>query len=212
MEVQDGGSLSITELGKDNGGEPRKTVAAGTYEAEYRGMKIQMEDMTKWGYGIKKMVRLLFKITKGPFKDSITSCKKSMFKTNDGNWVVGSKSELAEVIRTITNGTGELNDSFKGKKYLIKVINKKGKKADPETGAFKVYDSIETVINMAVSGDEEAPVVTQPAAPVARVATPVVAAPVAAATPAGGAGPKAVASPSDGLLNDLTELSDFEKF
>ena len=212
MEIQDGGSLSITELGKGGGNyPPRKVVPAGTYEAEYRGMKIAMEDMSKWGYGIKKQVRLLFKITKGPFKDSVTSCKKSMLQTNDGNWVVASKSELADVIRVITNGTGDLNDSFKGKRYLIVVKNTKSKTADKDTGEFKVYDSIVTILNLAVSGDEvpavtataQAPVASTPAVAAATAAVAVAATPVA---------PKPAMTPSDGLLNDLTELSDFDKF
>jgi hypothetical protein len=208
MEVEDNGSLSITELGGKggNGGDrpPRVTIPEGTYEAEYRGFKVFM-DKTPWDNLEKKVCRLMFKVSVGPQKDQITSYKKIMVKTNDGRWVVGGKTDLAEAIRTVTGGTDNLTPEFVGRRFFIKVKNKKSKTAHKETGLFNTYDFVDTVLQMPSTGiPAPAPVQTQTAA----VATNGAAAKAQLAPTAAGNG----GNKDSGLLDDLSELSDFEKF
>jgi hypothetical protein len=204
MEVEES-SLSITELGGKGGGQggdrpPRTTIPEGTYEAEYRGFKAFM-DTTPWDQKEKKVCRLMFKICVGPQKDQITSYKRIMVKTNDGRWVVGGKTDLAEAIRTVTGGTDNLTPEFVGRRFFIKVKNKKSKTPHKESGEFRTYDFVDTVLQMPSSGTPApAPAASAPAAAPAQ---PAAQAPAAAANGA---------KKDSGLLDDLSELSDFEKF
>lgn len=207
MEVENGGSLSITNFGDNKGKDgkfpPRKTIPAGTYEAEYRGFKLAMEQTAQWGE--KKTCRLMFKIVTGPMKDSVTSYKKFMVKTNAGQWVVGGKTDLAEAIRTIAGGD-DLKPEHVGRRFFIKVTNRKGKKIDETTGQPKVYDDIESFLQ--VPAGQETKVEAPAPAPAAQAAPA-----QAAAKPTPAQTPVPAGAPADnGLLDNLTELSDFEKF
>jgi hypothetical protein len=196
MEVRTGESLSISELNGQNGSE-RKTIPASTYEAEYRGMKVQMEKTKpEWGVnGQRKVVRLLFKIVKGPSKGSITSYKGGMFANNDGTWVVGSKSKLAEAMKIITGGKPTLDDTCIGKLFFVNVTNNKAKKPEADGVTYRVFDQVETFLAKPV--DDSAPTaIVAAATPAPATAAPATAAPANAAS-------------NPGLLDDLTSLADF---
>lgn len=198
MEVKKGESLSISELNGQNSTE-RKTIAPGTYEAEYKGLKIAMEKTKpEWGInGQRKVVRLLFKIVRGPFKGQVTSYKGAMFANSDGTWVVGSKSKLADQIKVITGGSATIDDTFKGKLFFVDVSNSNGK--PQEDGTVKVYDQVDKFLAKPVDEETAAPAQSVASAKPAASATAVATAPVAAAP----------AKTNSGLMDDLTSLGDF---
>jgi len=199
-------SLTVTELkGGFGGGQKFPVLDAGTYEAVYEKLSVFM-DNTQWGE--KKAARLYFKITRGKYKDQVTSFKGTFFEDKETNgWVIGSKSKLADAIKAVTGG-GNISPANAGTKVFVKVDQKVSKK----TG--NPYSFVEAVFP-APSDDETLAEATQ------SVQTPV-ARPVQAVRPVTGGqvqAPKPVAKPAipapvadsgDGLLADLTELSDFK--
>ena len=197
-------SLTVTELkGGFGNGQKAPVLDAGTYEAEYQKLSV-FEDNTQWG--VKKAARLYFKITRGKYKDQMTSFKGTFFQDQETqNWVIGSKSKLAEAIKAVTGG-GNIGPANVGTKVWVKVDQKVSKK----TGL--PYSFVELVIPVPeADGDTvveaAAAIQTKPAAPVARPAN------VAQTMPkvVKPAIPAPVADSGDGLLADLTELSDFKE-
>lgn len=204
-------SITVTELkGGFGGGGQAAVLDDGTYEAEYQRMKVFM-DNTQWGE--KKCARLYFKVTRGKYKDQQTSFKGTFFQDSETQaWVVGSKSKLADAIRAIAGGK-TLSAEHVGTKVFVVVKKKDSKK----TG--NPYSFVESIIPRPADDTdgvaEEAAQVAAPAIKAAPVARPI-ARPVAAPAPAA----RPVAKPvvpvqaddaGEGLLADLTELSDFKE-
>lgn len=209
-------SITVTELkGGGGGGAKGPVFDEGTYEAEYQRMKVFM-DNTPWGE--KKCARLYFKVTRGKYKDEQTSYKGTFFLDEDtGNWIVGSKSKFADAIRAITGGK-TLSAEHAGTKVFVSVKQKVSKK----TG--NPYSFVDSIIprpqedeGVADEAEHQAQTVARPQAArpapanVARTmpaAKPIAVAPRPAVKPVV---PAPAADAGDGLLADLTELSDFKE-
>lgn len=193
-------TLTVTEL---SGGGDGEYIAwdDGTYEAEYGGLKVFM-DNTPWGE--KKAARLYFICTRGKYKGQKTTFKGLFFQDKEtGAWVVGSKSKLADVIRAISGGK-TLSEDSKGLKVFVVIKSRVSKKNG------KTYSNVESVIPRPADDDEgvakSAEETARPAArPAVRAAVPVQAV-RQAVKPSIPVAPAA----SGGLLDDLTELSDFQ--
>lgn len=209
-QTQDGGSLSIGELSGGNGqNQERKTIPEGTYKASYTGMKVFFEDTPKWGK--KKAVRLMFKITEGP-KDVIgrvSSFKGLLSEIREtGAWVIGSKSQLADVVKAITHGGMNIDDRHKNTPVYIEITHSKSKNPDPETGLHKIWDFV-THVSKIASDVNPADVAPAPsAAPAAQA--PAATAPAQAPKPAPAPAPVKAPETNAGLLDGLTELGDFK--
>jgi len=203
-------SLTVTELkGGGAGGQNAPVLDDGTYEAEYQRMKLFM-DNTPWGE--KKAARLYFKVTRGKYKEQVTSYKGTFFQDKETQaWVVGSKSKLADAIRAVTGGK-TLSQDHVGTKVFV-VVRKKVSKTTGNPYSFvesiiprPADDSIESIEQPAAAAQRPVTAhVAQPAPvqrPVVVTQKPVVARPVV---------PPPVEDASEGLLADLTELSDFKE-
>lgn len=196
-------TLTVTEFkGGFSGGPKGPALDGGTYEAEYERMKIFMDE-TQWG--TKKAARLYFKITRGKYKDQTTSFKGTFFQDKETQaWIVGSKSKLGDAIRAVTGGT-QLTPEHVGSKVFVVVKKNVSKK----TG--EPYSFVESIIPAPedASGDIEpsSPAAVQRQAAPAPAAARPAQAPKPAARPAV---PAPIEDSGDGLLADLTELSDFK--
>lgn len=180
-------SLTVTEF-KGGGGEYTTFEDGATYEAEYSGLSVFMDE-SPWG--TKKAARLYFTITRGQYKGKKASFKGFFFQDNETKvWVVGGRSKLAEAIRGVTGGT-TIDKSHKGVKVFITIKNKTSKKGN-------VFSLIDKIIPKP-KDESEAPVASN-AQPAAKLNV--------GSGPAPAAAPKADDS-DKGLLDDLTELSDF---
>lgn len=204
METRENTSLSITELGGGQGGQtgdrpPREHVPTGTYEGAYHGLRVRMKKTKpEWGNnGEQKVVNLMFKITKGPHKDKVTSYEgRMLYVKSTSNWIVASKGDLAEQIRVITNGSGTIDDSHKGQLFIIEVEAKKMKPRPGDTGD-RYWDEVKKILRHPDGYVKNEVTPAQPSTTTAVNAAPAPAKPAAAA-------PK-----SDDLLDDLTSLGDF---
>jgi len=197
-------SLSITNVKSSF-----PVVDEGTYDATYAGFQVFM-DNTPWGE--KKVARVYFQIVRGKFKGGKVSFKGTFMKDpeTDG-WVVGSKSKLADVIRIITGGSGNLTAEDKGTGVFVNVQQKVAKKSG------NAYCFVENVLEKPKDDEEEVEVpkrVAVQAAPQPAVQQPVVQQPAVqqevqpvAAQPAPAVEKKA----EGGLLDDLDSLSDFRE-
>ena len=198
-------SLTITELkGGFGGGQQAVVHDDGTYEAEYQKLKVFM-DNTPWGE--KKCARIYFKITRGKYKDQMTSYKGTFFFDENANaWVVGGKSKLADAIRALTGGKNLTPEHVGTKVFVVVKKNVSKKTGNPysfvETIITRPSDDGETLTQAAASAAAPAP--ARQAAPAPRPAQ----APRPAARPVV---PAPTEDSSDGLLSDLTELSDFKE-
>lgn len=200
-------SLTVTELkGGFGGGQQIAVMDDGTYEAEYARMKIFM-DNTPWGE--KKCARLYFKVTRGKYKDQLTSFKGTFFQDKETQgWIVGSKSKLGDAIRAVSGGKTLGNEHIGTKVFVVIKKNVSKKSGNP-------YSFVESIIPRPT---EEGESVDEAAASIQDSAQTNTAAQARTAqgrnaTPA----PKPAAkipAPSveteDSLLADLTELSDFK--
>ena len=167
-------------------------VDDGTYEAAYTGLEVGMGDSKL--YGPKKYAKLHFDVQRGKFRGRKLSFRNNFVQDPETQqWVVGSKSKLADAIRTITGGQN-LNKSHIGTTVFITVKNEPSKKGDG-----KVYSYIVAIIPK--PSDEDGDTKAAVAAPAARQAT---------VAPAVKIAPKPAVK-SEGLLDDLTELSDFKE-
>ena len=165
-------------------------VDDGTFEAAYTGLEVGMGD-TKWG--TKKYAKLHFEVQRGKFRGRKLSFRNNFVQDPETQqWVVGSKSKLADAIRTITGGKN-LDKSHIGTTVFITVKNEPSKKGDG-----KIYSNIVAIIPKP-SDEEPEPVAGRSAAAVAP-----------AVAPAAKLAPKPAVK-SEGLLDDLTELSDFKE-
>lgn len=189
METQTETELTVGSLGNK---PKRSAIPAASYEAAYTGLRVFM-DNTPWG--MKKVVKLAFKIAGGPHDGVNVYYKGSMFKLDSGDYVIGDKSELAARIMAITGGGKTLNESHKNIKVIVGVKNQTSKK----TG--DVYDFVDTVLRMPDSVQTVHPSVQQPAA------KPAVTSQTAHGTPPAATVAKPV---NDNLMDDLADLSDFE--
>jgi hypothetical protein len=188
-------SLTVTEL-KGGGGGGGVVLDSGTYEAEYMRMKLFM-DNTPWGE--KKCVRLYFKITRGKYKDQATSYKGTLFLDNETQqWIVGSKSKLADAIRAVTGGK-TISPENAGTKVFV-VVKKKTSKQNRE------YSFVDSIIPRP---EEDGETLAESTEAVQRTA-PTVARPAPARPATKPAIPAPADDSGDGLLADLTELSDFK--
>lgn len=112
-------------------------ITPGTYESEFIGVNIKMED-TPWGN--KKAAKLRFKITSGTFIGQHVVFKAYYFNLpGTTTHVIGSKTRLAEAIRSITGGKTALTKENIGTRTFIKVKNHVSKKTG-ET--FPLVDSV----------------------------------------------------------------------
>lgn len=178
-------------------------IDAGTHAATYVGYKPFKED-GQWGH--KEGIRLTFQILKGPFAGKFASFKGNYFQDeSSGSWFVGSRSKLANAIRTLTNGGETLTKAHDGTKVFITTEVKTSK----NTG--NPYSVITNIMPMPSEYD------TQPAQQPQRQPAqqpqrqpaqqaPAKPAPQAAQTQtANTAQPK-----NDDLLDELSDLSDFK--
>ena len=184
-------NTQVSELSIGGGRAPRAVVPEASYEAAYKNLVIKMNEK---GYGGKpeKFAKFFFVITKGPQAGKVVSYRGNFFKTDEGDWIIGGKSNLAEAIRGITRGKDVINDNHKGLKCIVTVKNKVSDKGP--------YDFVDTIV--AVPGDDTRidvdALVKQFAS--AQAAKSAAAAPAAAA-----------AAPTQGdILSDVADLSDFE--
>jgi hypothetical protein len=172
-------SLSISTL---SGGAPE--IDPGTYVARYDGLKVFM-DNTPWGE--KKAARIYFKVAKGQFTGQRIGFKGHFFQNDsNGQWVVGSKSKLAEVIRTVTGGNDNLTRDHVGTPVFISVVEKTAKTSN------KTYILIDKVMPVPSNGGTPRPAAAKSEDKPAEKVT---------------AGKKS--EDNNGLLDDLTDLSDF---
>lgn len=197
-------SLTVTELkGGFGGGTKFPVLDDGTYEAVYEKLSVFM-DNTQWGE--KKAARLYFKITRGKYKDQLTSFKGTFFQDKETQgWVIGSQSKLAEAIKAVTGG-GSISPADAGTRVFIKVAKKVSKKSgNPYSYVEAVFpapsEDGETVSEAATSIQTKTASATSAARPASAPAARPVAKPVI---------PAPAVDNGDGLLADLTELSDFK--
>jgi hypothetical protein len=219
-------SLTVTEFkaGAPGGGQVYPVLDDGTYEAEYQKMKVFM-DNTQWG--LKKCSRLYFAITRGRYKGQTTTFKGQFFEDRvTKDWIVGSKSKLADAIRAISGGKSLTPENIGAKVFVV--VKKGTSKKDGHE-----YSFVENIIPRPVDDGEgtiaqeaeaahastQAAAAVQPAAPApankdfAGRPMPAQAPQAAKPAPAPAARPVIPApteDTSDGLLADLTELSDFK--
>ena len=190
MEMTNSGDLSIAK--------PREwpVVEDGTWEAEYTGFRPFKED-GQWGH--KEGVRLLFKVTKGPFATNEVTFKGNFFQDNQsGKWIIGSKSKLAEAIRNVTGGQS-LNKGHVGTKVFVTVVVNTSKSNG------KRYSNVTAIIPIpkdyapsSQPAQQQAPAQAAPANPPAQAAKPASQAPAQQTAP----------SKNDNLMDDLSDLSD----
>jgi len=214
-QVSAGESLSVEDL-QGSGGEKKKydLIPEGVFEAEYTGMKTFMDS---WKDKPKKCVRLMFKITKGPqgALGRTSSFKGSLFENREkGTWFIGSKSELAKVVKAITGGNAQITDAHKGSKVQIEITHQTSKtKLDPETGKLKVWDIVTSVFPLTSYDEAPAPATAaaKPAPAPSPAPAPTQAAAAATATaPAAPAPAPAPVGAASGILTDLDKLGDFK--
>lgn len=188
MEVKE------NELSIGSSKPPRAAIPAASYEAAYRNLTIKSNEK---GYGGKpeKFAKLFFVITKGEHAGKTVSYRGNFFHTDEGEWIIGGKSNLAEAIRAISRGGTILNESHKGLKCVVTVKNKTGDKG--------VYDFVDTVV--AVPSDDTKVDVE---ALIKHHTGGDTSFPPAESRKPAGAAPKTAAQGD--MLTDITDLSDFE--
>ena len=170
-------------------------------------MRIFM-DNTQWGE--KKAARLYFKITRGKYKDQTTSFKGTFLQDRETQaWVVGSESKLADVIRAITGGKTLSNDHTGTRVFVV--IKQKVSKKTKEPYSFvescisRPEDDGGTTLDQAAE-DVQRPAAAQPKRPAPTPVTTVPQKPTPKPVI-----PASVEDAGEGLLADLTELSDFKE-
>jgi hypothetical protein len=191
--------VEMSALTVGQGDKPRVCVEDGVYEAELTTFRVSKED-SPWGE--KQYARLIFKIVKGKYENVPVTFKLAFFQDRDtGNYVIGSKSGLGEAIRVLTNGKGTLTKDLYGTRVFASVKTALSKKTGEK------YCMVEKIMQM------PSDYVQNTAATAAPQAT-VQAAPPAAPAPAGVNGPAAPApapaAQKSGLLDDLTDMGDYE--
>ena len=206
------GELSISEKVRPS---KFQLIDDGIYEGIYKGFAPYHD--TKGTYGEKKGVRLMFEIAKGPFAKSMISTKSNFVQDSEtGEWIIGKDTRLAHDIKTITGGSPRINPGHIGNRVYL-VIKKSPSKKDPS----KIYSNIDSVMPLP-DGTIQAPVQQAPVqqAPVQQAPVqqaPVQQAPVQQAPMPTAAPVKAAAKPAPvpvgnpGLLNELSDLADFDK-
>ena len=193
MEMTNNGELSVAK--------PREypVVEDGTWEAAYMGYKPFTDDGQ---FGHKEGVRLQFKISKGPFVNQYVSMKGNFFQDEQtGKWLIGGKSKLAGLIRTLTGGSESLTKAHEGTKVFVTVVTKVAQTSG------KRYSNVTAVIPMPkdYAGTQTATPPAQPAAAPAAQQTP-------KTQPAAQQIQKPAPAPQQNrdLLDDLSDLSDFK--
>lgn len=198
-------SLSVSDKTLE---KPKVIYEDGTYEATYDGMSVFMDST----FGTpKKAARFYFQFFRGKYKGLKTSWKGNFVEDPETHaWVVGNKTKLASAIKNITGGK-TIDESCKGRKVFIKVEKKNSKKDGHE------YSLVTEIIPMPSdddgAGEEAARMATPPQAqtvvrPQVQTVARTVAAPKPAAKPVV---PPASEEAGGGLLDSLTELSDFKE-
>lgn len=185
-EIGGEGSLSISEI------KERPPVPPGSYDATYEGLKVFTNNGFK---GVQKIVSLRFIVTTGPEKGRTVFFKGQMYPNDSGNWIVGSKSRLAEAIRSIT-GKDTIDATHKKTPVIVTVKHNKAKKPSAD-GTFRTYVEVDTIV--ARPNSERVAPQTQ-AQEARREAIP------AAAPAKTGSAP---AAKNGDLLDSLTDLGDF---
>lgn len=186
-----------TELSIGGGDrKPREVVPEASYEGAYKNLVVKLPEKGFGGKPPQKFAKFFFVITKGPQAGKVVSYRGNFFKTDEGDWIIGGKSNIAETIRAITRGKDKINDSHKGLKCVVVVKNKIGDKGP--------YDYVESVT--AFPGDDT-PVDVEALIKKHNAAT---AATAAHATPAAAKATAGAPAAQADLLSDIADLSDFE--
>ena len=200
-------SVSISDKNLET---PKVAYDDGTYEASYNGLSVFMED-TPWGN--KKRARLYFIFTRGKYKGLKTSFRGDFLEDKEsGGWLVGSKSKLAAAIRAVTGGDKTIDEGHKGRRVFVKIVKKTKKDG---TGQYSLVEEViaapddeEGVSDAAQSMAQPAQAPRQQVAQAVRTVQPATPLVTPAAKPKV---PPAAVESSGGLLDDLTELSDFQE-